>query len=81
MIDGVTFSKFDLIFIGDLVFGSVVEVTVKGIELIDKKIVKFGEKKINCTALCALTKKTFQTERGRPLRYPIMEREKLQIQY
>ena len=65
VIDGVTFSKFDLIFIGDLVFGSVVEVTVKGIELIDKKIVKFGEKKINCTALCALKKKTFQNREGK----------------
>ena len=70
VIDGVTFSKFDLIFIGDLVFGSVVEVTVKGIELIDKKIVKFGEEKINCTALCALTKKTFQNREGKTVTVP-----------
>lgn len=70
VIDGVTFSKFDLIFIGDLVFGSVVEVTVKGIELIDKKIVKFGEKKINCTALCALKKKTFQNREGKTVTVP-----------
>ena len=56
--------------IGDLVFGSVVEVTVKGIELIDKKIVKFGEKKINCTALCALKKKTFQNREGKTVTVP-----------
>ena len=48
----------DLILIGDLTFDSVVAVTVKGIELIDTAVVKFGEKVVCCKALCAFTKKT-----------------------
>lgn len=50
--------NFDLILIGDLTFDSVTAVTVKGIELIDTNIVKFGEKEVVCNALCAFTTKT-----------------------
>ena len=50
--------NLDLILIGDLTFDSVTAVTVKGIELIDTNVVKFGEKEVVCTALCAFTTKT-----------------------
>lgn len=49
--------KYDLILIGDLTFDSVTAVTIKGIELIDADVQKFGEKEVVCTALCAFTKK------------------------
>ena len=49
--------KYDLILIGDLTFDSVTAVTIKGIELIDADMQKFGEKEVVCTALCAFTKK------------------------
>lgn len=62
--------KYDLILIGDIFFGSVVEVCVKGIELIDRKVAKFGEKKINCVAVCALTKKTFEDRTGKTVTVP-----------
>lgn len=39
---GVLPSTYDLIIIGDVTFGSVIDVAVKGIELIDSKIAKFG---------------------------------------
>ena len=49
--------KYDLILIGDLTFDSVTAVTIKGIELIDADMQKFGEKEVVCSALCAFTKK------------------------
>ena len=49
--------KYDLILIGDLTFDSVTAATIKGIELIDADVQKFGEKEVVCTALCAFTKK------------------------
>ena len=62
--------KYDLILVGDIFFGSFVEVSVKGIELIDKKVAKFGEEKINCVAMCALTKKTIQDRSGKNILVP-----------
>ena len=50
-------SNYDFIVIGDVTFGSVIDITVKGIELIDSKVAKFGEKKVLCTAACAFSKK------------------------
>lgn len=50
-------SIYDFIVIGDVTFGSVIDITVKGIELIDSKVAKFGEKKVLCTAACAFSKK------------------------
>lgn len=70
LLDAFVSDKFDLILVGDIFFGSVVEVSVKGIELIDKKIAKFGEKKINCVAVCALTKKTFEDRSGKTITVP-----------
>ena len=57
-IDYIVSKKYDLILIGDLTFDSVTAVTIKGIELIDADMKKFGEKEVVCTALCAFTKKT-----------------------
>ena len=56
-IDYIVSKKYDLILIGDLTFDSVTAVTIKGIELIDADVQKFGEKEVVCTALCAFTKK------------------------
>lgn len=56
-IDYVIPEKYDLILVGDLAFESVTAVTIKGIELIDADMQKFGEKEVVCTALCAFTKK------------------------
>lgn len=54
---GVLPSTYDLIIIGDVTFGSVIDVAVKGIELIDSKIAKFGEKRVACVAACAFAEK------------------------
>ena len=59
---GVLPSKYDLIIIGDVTFGSVIDVAVKGIELIDAKIAKFGERRVACVAACAFAKKTFVSQ-------------------
>ena len=56
-IDYVIPEKYDLILVGDLAFESVTAVTIKGIDLIDADVQKFGEKEVVCTALCAFTKK------------------------
>lgn len=49
--------NYDFIIIGDVTFGGVIDITVKGIELIDSKVAKFGEKRVLCTAACAFSKK------------------------
>lgn len=51
--------KYDLIVIGDVTFGKIIDVTIKEIELIDSRLVKFGEKRVLCMAACAFTKKSF----------------------
>ena len=61
--------KFDVILIGDLTFGTVIDVTIKGIELIDSKTAKFGEKGVQCQSLCAFAKKTFPSN-GRMITVP-----------
>ena len=44
----------DIILIGDLVFrNSIITFAVKGIDLIDENVKKFGELKIKCAAACA----------------------------
>ena len=50
--------NYDLIVIGDITFGKVIAVTIKGIELIDSKVAKFGERKLFCEAAIALTTKS-----------------------
>jgi len=50
-------SNYDFIIIGDVTFGSIIDITVKGVELIDSKVAKFGEKRVLCTAACAFSKK------------------------
>ena len=56
--------KYDLILIGDLTFDSVTAVTIKGIELIDADVQKFGEKEVVCTALCAFKRKPIPNRIG-----------------
>ena len=53
---GVLPENYELILIGDVVRGSVISVSVKGMDLIDKSMKKFGEKSVKCNAACAFTK-------------------------
>ena len=62
-------NNYDVMIIGDLTYGAVVEITVKGIELIDSNVAKFGEKRIICMAACAFAKKTFWAN-GREITVP-----------
>lgn len=50
-------SKYCVILIGDITFGTtVIAFTVKGLELMDANVAKFGEKQILCIAVCAFTR-------------------------
>lgn len=62
-------SNYDVILIGDVTFGKVIDITVKGIELIDVNVAKFGEKKVYCTSACAFTDKTIVAN-GRSITVP-----------
>lgn len=62
--------QYDLIIIGDVTFNNVIDVTVKGIELIDINTAKFGEMSISCLAACAFSAKTFPDRMGRPITVP-----------
>ena len=62
--------KYDLILIGDLTFDSVTAVTIKGIELIDADMQKFGEKEVVCTALCAFRRKAIPNRIGGTIQVP-----------
>lgn len=49
--------QFDIIFIGDIVFNNtVISFDVKGMELMDVNIAKFGEYEIKCKPACAITR-------------------------
>ena len=63
-------SKYDLIFIGDVTFGNVIDVTVKGIEVIDSGVAKYGEKSVYCIGACAFATKTFADRMGRQVTVP-----------
>lgn len=63
-------TQYDLIFIGDVTFGNVIDVTIKGIELIDSGVAKYGEKSVYCIAACAFTTKTFPDRAGRQVTVP-----------
>ena len=52
-------ANYDVIVIGDLTFDSVTAVTVKGIELIDSNVAKFGERAVLCNAACAFATTSF----------------------
>lgn len=62
--------NYDVIIIGDVTFGSVIDITVKGLELIDKNVAKFGEKRVRCTAACAFATKSFPDRTGRNITVP-----------
>lgn len=51
--------NYDVIIIGDVTFGNVIDISVKGIELIDVDIAKYGEKSVHCTVACAFESKSF----------------------
>lgn len=63
-------SKFDLIIIGDVTFGNIIDVTVKGMELIDKNVAKFGEIKVNCNVAVATTNKSITNRDGKMITVP-----------
>ena len=48
--------QYNVILIGDIIFGAVFAFSVKGIELIDANVAKFGERRVECTAVCAFAK-------------------------
>ena len=48
---------YDFMVIGDVTFGNVTEISAKGIDLIDRRTVKYGEKRVFCSSLCAFVKK------------------------
>ena len=50
--------SYDFLVIGDVTFGKITEISVKGIDLIDKQTVKYGEKQIYCSSCCAFQKKS-----------------------
>lgn len=62
-------ANYDVILIGDLTFDTVIAITVKGIELIDSNIAKFGERAIVCNAASAFTTTTFNAA-GRTITVP-----------
>lgn len=63
-------SNYDFIVIGDVTFGSVIDVTIKGMELIDTSIPKFGEMTIGCEVAKATSSKTFTNPQGRTVTVP-----------
>ena len=62
-------SNYDVILIGDLTFDSVTAVTIKGIELIDSNVAKFGERAVLCNAACAFSTISITTG-GRSITVP-----------
>lgn len=63
-------NNYDLMIIGDVTFNNVIDITIKGIELIDINVAKFGEIKVNCYAATATTTKSFTTRDGRSVTVP-----------
>ena len=60
---------YDFMVIGDVTFGNVTEISVKGIDLIDRRTVKYGEKRVSCSSLCAFAIKSFVAN-GRNITVP-----------
>lgn len=60
---------YDFMVIGDVTFGNVTEISVKGIDLIDRRTVKYGEKRVSCSSLCAFSIKSFVAN-GRNITVP-----------
>lgn len=51
--------ELDVILVGDLVFrNNLISFVVKGLDLIDENVEKFGELPVECAAACAVTKNT-----------------------
>jgi len=57
--------RYDIIVIGDLIYDKVTSVAIKGIELIDSNVAKFGEKRVSCMAMCGFENTSFTTRDGR----------------
>lgn len=54
MSSSVILDSLDLVIVGDLTFrNNLISVVVKGIDLVDRNVKKFGELKIECSAACA----------------------------
>lgn len=49
--------EFDVVLVGDLVFrNNLISFVVKGLDLIDENVEKFGELQVDCAAACAITR-------------------------
>lgn len=57
--------KYDLILVGDIRLGNMTEIVIKGIDLIDVDIMKYGEEMVRCYACCAFETKTLPN--GKPV--------------
>ena len=62
--------NYDLMIIGDVTFNNVIDITIKGIDLIDVNVAKFGEIKVNCYAATATSTKSLTTRDGRVINVP-----------
>lgn len=57
IISSVVPKELDVILVGDLVFrNNLISFVVKGLDLIDENVVKFGELPVECAAACAITR-------------------------
>ncbi len=64
-------SRYDLIIIGDVTFGnSITDITIKGIELIDSNVAKFGEIPVKCNVAVAISNKSISNREGRMISVP-----------
>jgi len=62
--------NYDLMIIGDVTFNNVIDITIKGIDLIDVNVAKFGEIRVNCYAATATSTKSLTTRDGRVINVP-----------
>lgn len=59
VISSVIPKELDVILVGDLVFrNNLISFVVKGLDLIDENVEKFGELQVECAAACAITRNT-----------------------
>lgn len=57
IISSVIPNELDVVLVGDLLFrNGIISFVVKGLDLIDENVEKFGELRIECAAACAVTK-------------------------
>lgn len=62
--------QYDLMIIGDVTFNNIIDITIKGIDIIDSNVAKFGELKVYCCAACATSTKKITNKEGRIIDVP-----------